>query len=129
MTYELPSYEGLPPLKREMLRFRQRVIWSWAGCVDCWKNEASLHQWVWANAVSAGFAFYLDLSTAERALIVALGILILAAELMNTGIERAIDYISTEEHPLARQAKDLASAAVAVTAVAAGAAWLIILMG
>ncbi len=59
----------------------------------------------------------------------ALGILVLAAELMNTAIERTVDYISTAEHDLARRAKDLASATVAVTAIAAGAAWLAILIG
>lgn len=85
--------------------------------------------WTWINVVSAGFVFVLDLSTIERALILSLGILILAAELMNTGIERAIDYISLDEHPLAQQAKDAASAGVAMSAIAAGVAWLVILIG
>ena len=74
-------------------------------------------------------AFLLPLDTAERALILALGILILAAELMNTGIENAVDQISKEEHPLAKKAKDAASAAVAVTGIAAGVAWAVILIG
>lgn len=116
-------------IKREWDRFRNRVIWSWQGWLDCWRNEPSLHQWVWANVVSAGFAFVLDLNGTERALILALGVLILAAELMNTGIERAVDYISEDDHPLAKQAKDAASAAVAVTAIAAGVAWIAILIG
>ena len=105
------------------------MIWSWHGWSDCWRNEPSLKQWVWANVVSIGLALALDLSTAERALIISLGILILAAELMNTAIERTIDYISEKKHPLAKQAKDAASAAVAITAIAAGAAWLVILLG
>lgn len=116
-------------LKREWSRFKKRAIWSWNGWIWCWRNEPSLHQWVWANVVSAGFAIFLDLSGGERALILALGILILAAELMNTGIEKAVDYISYDNHELARIAKDTASGAVAVTAVAAGVAWLAILIG
>ena len=116
-------------LKREWERFRLRVIWSWAGWLECWRNEHSLHQWVWANVISAGFALWLPLAPGERALIIALGVLVLAAELMNTAVERAVDYISTEHHELARQAKDLASAAVAVTAIAAGAAWVVLLVG
>lgn len=71
----------------------------------------------------------IDLTGGERALILALGILVLAAELMNTAVERTVDYISTEQHDLARRAKDLASATVAVTAIAAGVAWLAILVG
>jgi len=129
MKFQLPKYEDKSRLKREWKRLRYRAIWSWEGWVDCWKNEPSLHQWIWANIASAGLAIVLDLSTVERALILALGVLILAAELMNTAIERAVDYISEEEHPMAKQAKDLASAAVAVTAIAAGVAWLAILIG
>lgn len=120
---------GVDILKREWERFRNRVIWSWNGWLDCWRNEPSLHQWVWANVVSAGFALMLDLSSTERALILALGILVLAAELMNTGIERAVDHISRGQHPLAKQAKDAASAAVAMTGIAAGVAWVAILAG
>lgn len=114
-------------IKREWQRMRNRVIWSWAGWRHCWRNEASLHMWFWANVVSSGFALVLDLTGVERALILALGILVLAAELMNTGIELAIDYISTKEHPLAKQAKDSASAAVAASGIAVGVAWIAIL--
>ena len=110
-------------------RLKMRVIWSWAGCVATWKTEHSFRSWVWANLVSAGLAFILPLDPAERALILALGILVLAAELLNTSIEDAIDYISTKEHPMAKRAKDAGSAAVALTAVAAGIAWLVILIG
>ena len=77
----------------------------------------------------ACLALWLPLEPGERALILALGVLVLAAELMNTAIERAIDYISTEQHEMARQAKDLASAAVAVTAIAVGVAWIVLLAG
>lgn len=116
-------------IKREWRRFRNRVIWSWAGWLHCWRNQPSLHMWVWANVVSSGLALVLDLTGTERAIIIALGLVVLAAELMNTGIELAIDYISTEEHPLAKQAKDSASAAVAVSGIAVGAAWVSILIG
>ncbi|HFQ15439.1 MAG TPA: diacylglycerol kinase [Rhodobacteraceae bacterium] len=116
-------------LKRELARFRRRVVWSWAGWLECWRNEPSLHQWVWANLVSAGLALWLPMSTGERALILALGGLVLAAELMNTAIERVVDYISEAPHEMARKAKDLASAAVAMTAIAAGVAWAVVLLG
>ena len=116
-------------LKRELERFKRRCAWSWAGWLECWRNEPSLHQWVWANVVSAIAAMLVPMSPGERALILALGLLILAAELMNTAIERVVDYISREEHEMARRAKDLASAAAAMTAIAAGVAWAVVLAG
>ena len=116
-------------LKRELERFKRRCAWSRAGWLECWHNEPSLHQWVWANVVSVIAAMLVPMSPGERALILALGLLILAAELMNTAIERVVDYISRDEHEMARRAKDLASAAVAMTAIAAGVAWLVVLTG
>lgn len=110
-------------------RLRLRTIWSWHGVVDAWKNEHSFRSWVWANLVSAALAFLLPLETGERALILSLGVLVMAFELVNTAIERAVDYISEDQHPLAKQAKDAGSAAVAVSAVAAGVAWLAVLWG
>ncbi len=73
--------------------------------------------------------FVLDLSGGEQALILSIGMLLLAMELINSAIERTIDYISEDIHPLAKAAKDAGSAAVAVTALGGGLAWLAILFG
>ena len=56
------------------------------------------------------------------------GLLLLALELVNSAIEAAIDYISTEQHPLAKAAKDAGSAAVAVMGLAYIATWLFALI-
>ncbi|MEM7441586.1 MAG: diacylglycerol kinase [Pseudomonadota bacterium] len=109
-------------------RLKLRTIWSWNGVVATWRSEHSFRTWVWANAVSVLLALWLPLSSGERALILALGVLVLAAELFNTAIERAVDYISTEHHELAGQAKDAGSAGVAVTAIAAGVVWVVVLV-
>ena len=37
--------------------------------------------------------------------------------------------ISRLDHPLSKKAKDVASAAVALTAIAAGVVWLVVLIG
>jgi diacylglycerol kinase (ATP) len=110
-------------------RLKQRCIWSWSGCVATWRSEYSFRSWVWANLISAALALALPLTPAERAVILALGLLVIAAELINTAIEDAVDYISTDQHPLAKRAKDAGSAGVAVAAVAVGVAWLVILIG
>ena len=73
-------------------------------------------------------AFWL-LDGAELALILALGLLVLAAELFNTAVERTVDLVSLEKSELARLAKDAASAGVMVTAIATGVAWVAVLLG
>ena len=115
-------------IRSEAQRLTNTVIWSWQGWTAAWATEKTLRQWTLINAASAALAFALDLSGAERAVILGLGLLILAAELMNTAIEEVVDYISTDAHPHAKKAKDCGSAAVAVTAIAGGVAWLVILL-
>ncbi|PTX53415.1 diacylglycerol kinase (ATP) [Gemmobacter caeni] len=116
-------------LLAELARLRNTATWSWEGWAASWRNEKSLRQWFAVNIASAALAFTLDLTPGERALILALGVLLLAAELMNTAVEEVVDYISTDHDPRAKRAKDAASAAVAVTAIAGGLAWLMILLG
>ncbi len=113
----------------EAARLRNTAVWSWQGWRSAWATEKSLRQWSLANAVSAALALTLDLSGAERAVLIGLGVMILAVELLNTAIEEVVDYISIQDHPCAKKAKDCGSAAVAVAAIAAGLAWLFVLAG
>lgn len=114
-------------IKQQVQRVIQRAIWSWAGFRHVWRTEGSLHQWVWLNVASATLAFLLPLSGAERAVLVMGGIFVLAMECVNTAIERVVDDISEDKRDRARQAKDAGSAAVAVSGIAVGVAWVVIL--
>ncbi|WP_426032606.1 diacylglycerol kinase [Cypionkella sp. TWP1-2-1b2] len=116
-------------LRAEARRFANTVIWSWDGWVAAWATEKTLRQWTVVNVLSATLAFSIEISVAERGLILALGLLVLAAELMNTGLEEVVDYISKADDPRAKKAKDCGSAAVALTAIAGGVAWVVILIG
>ena len=112
-----------------IMRVRQRAIWSWEGFVHVWQTEASLMQWIVANMGSGILAFILPLSASERGLVLMGGIFVLAAECMNTAIERVVDDIGMHRRDHAKQAKDCGSAAVAVTAVGVGVAWGCIIIG
>lgn len=116
-------------LQSELRRITNTVIWSWDGWHAAWASEKTLRQWTVVNVLSAGLAFWLDLAPGERALIVALGLLVLAAELLNTAIEEVVDYVSTAEDPRAKKAKDCGSAGVALAALAGGVAWVVVLVG
>ena len=116
-------------LKRETARVLQRCVNTCEGFAFAWREEASFSQWVAANAVNIVLACLVDLSGAERALIIACGLLVLVAELLNTGIESAIDRISEELHPLSKKAKDTACAGVALMAAITGVVWVVVLIG
>lgn len=114
---------------QQIMRVRQRAIWSWDGFVHVLRTEGSLMQWIVANAVMAVLAFVLPLSGVERGMLLMGGIFVLAVECVNTAIERVVDDIGLERRDAAKQAKDAGSAAVAVTAVAVGVAWVGVIAG
>jgi diacylglycerol kinase (ATP) len=116
-------------LKAEARRFANTVVWSWDGFRAAWATEKTLRQWTIANVLSATLAFALDLTPGERGLILALGLLVLAAELINTAIEEVVDHVLPEVHPRAKKAKDCGSACVALAALAAGVSWVVVLVG
>jgi diacylglycerol kinase (ATP) len=69
----------------------------------------------------------LDVTRLERALLVGTVLLLLVVELLNAGIETAIDRISFELHPLSKRAKDMGSAAVLLTLALVALVWASIL--
>jgi diacylglycerol kinase (ATP) len=50
-------------------------------------------------------------------------VLVLAAELLNSAVEAAVDRVSMDMHPLAGRAKDMGSAAVFFTLLLCGGTW------
>ena len=54
--------------------------------------------------------------------------LVWMAEIINTAIEKSMDFISKEKHPQIALVKDLAAAAVLISAVAAFAIGIIIFL-
>lgn len=61
-------------------------------------------------------ALFLDLAKTEIILLFFSIVLVVAAELFNTAIEAVVDLVTRDYHPLAKTAKDVAAAAVLLTA-------------
>ena len=55
-------------------------------------------------------------------------LLVLVVELLNTGLENAIDRFGNEQHKLSGRAKDMGSAAVMLTLVMATMVWTLMLL-
>ena len=108
----------------ECQRFKSRCVYSSAGLVLTWREEHSFRFWTYMNLLSTSLSLSLPIPIVFRALIICLGLLVLAAECFNTAIERVVNHLSPGPHPLAKAAKDAGSAGVAVTAFTAGVAWV-----
>jgi diacylglycerol kinase (ATP) len=74
-------------------------------------------------AILVPAAFLMPVSWSFRALLLASTLLIILVELFNSAIETVVDYISLKRHPMAKRAKDLASAAVFMSFAISAACW------
>ncbi len=101
---------------------------SLAGLGAAWRHESAFRQEVVLAAVLLPIACVVTVTPAERALLVATVLLVLIVELLNSGVEAAIDRIGPERHDLSRRAKDVGSAAVLVALVLLAAVWGIVLV-
>lgn len=89
------------------------------------QRNARIHLSVALVVIALGL--WLGLSRTEWAIIVLTIGLVLAAESFNTVAEAAVDLATTEYHPLARIAKDVAAGAVLLMAITAVVVGLLIL--
>ena len=92
------------------------------------KNERAFQQELVVLVVAAVAAFVMSESGIERAVLIGSVAGVLIVELINSAIESVIDRIGLASNAISKRAKDLGSAAVLVSLVAAVAIWIAILV-
>lgn len=84
--------------------------------------------WIHCTAIGvvtvAGFSF--DITRTEWLVVILCFGIVLAAEAFNTAIERLVNLVSPDFHPLAGEVKDIAAGAVLICAITAAIVGLII---
>ena len=103
--------------------------YSFDGLTAAFKGEAAFRQLVLLNVVLIPLSFMFHVSRSERAILIAVCLLALIVELLNSAIEAAIDRISLDRHPLSKNAKDMGSAAQFVALTMIAVVWGLILLG
>lgn len=98
--------------KRGLKRFLNSFKYSFEGISYAYKKEQSLTIHFIMVILVIVFGLLLKISYLEWLICFILMGIVLATELINTSIEAVIDLISPSRHPLAKIAKDTASAAV-----------------
>ena len=97
--------------------------YSLAGLRAAWKEAAAFRQEAIAAMLLIPAAFWLGRSWVETAMLAGSVMLVLMVELLNTGIEAAIDRIGPEWHELSKRAKDMGSAAVMLSLLLCAGTW------
>ncbi|MEO7392944.1 MAG: diacylglycerol kinase [Ramlibacter sp.] len=119
--------ESMSPANPQKLRSGLSRIWhaagfSVAGLRAGW-GETAFRQEVLAAIVLVPLSFWLGRGWIEIALLAGSVLIVMIVELLNTGIETAIDRIGPEWHDLSKRAKDMGSAAVLLSVVLCAGIW------
>ena len=86
-------------------------------------GEAAFRQEVLCAIIMVPAAFWIGRTWVETALLAAVVILVMIVELLNTGIEAAIDRVGPEWHSFSKNAKDVGSAAVLLSILLCCGVW------
>jgi diacylglycerol kinase (ATP) len=103
-------------------RMLHALGYSLAGLRAGW-GETAFRQEALAALVLVPASFWLGRHWVETALLAAVVVLVMVVELLNTGVEAAIDRIGPEWHDLSKRAKDMGSAAVLLSLVLCVGVW------
>ncbi|MFT4019926.1 MAG: diacylglycerol kinase [Acinetobacter sp.] len=113
--------------KTGLKRIRNAAGYSISGFRSAFQYEAAFRQIVLLNLILLPINLWLDLTRLEHLVLILVGLLAIIVELFNSAIEAVVDRISLERHPLAKNAKDMGSAAQCVALSMIALSWIIIL--
>ncbi len=124
MAEESP-YKGQTGLRR----LWNALHYSRAGLRAAYVAEDAFRQELRLAALLIPLALFLSPNGLGLALMIGSVLLVLIVELLNSAIEATVDRISLDEHPLAKRAKDVGSAAVLLALLNVLAVWACVLFG
>lgn len=106
-----------------MIRFVKTRLkafdYAWAGLVDLFTNHDPVKVHLLAIIFAVGVSWYLGFPAWKWAAIIGCIGFTITTEALNTGIEYVVDLVSPDHHELAGKAKDVAAAAVLISALTA----------
>lgn len=109
-------------------RLRAAFMNSIQGARDIWNGEEAFRLEVGLLVISVPLAIWLGDDLFQTAVLIAVVLLLLIVEILNSAIEAVVDRIGSERHELSRMAKDFGSLAVLIAAALAGLVWIAALL-
>ena len=114
--------------KSGVKRLFAAFFYSIEGFRTAWRGEHAFRQELLLVIPCVIVALLLPVSPLKKLALIAVLVLVLVVELLNSAIEAVVDRVSFERHPLSKNAKDLGSAAVFLTFSLAAATWAVIVV-
>jgi diacylglycerol kinase (ATP) len=107
-----------------LLRFWRATINSRNGLAFAIRSEQAVREELVGLALALPLACLIGATAMRRVELIAVVVLVLVVELLNTAIEKLADRLTTELDPQIGRVKDMGSAAVGVALLMAGLFWL-----
>jgi diacylglycerol kinase (ATP) len=105
-------------------RWWRAIVQSCNGLIAAARSETSFREELVVVAVAVPLSFVVAAGAWRRAVLIAVVLLILVVELLNTALEKLADAVTTAPDPGIGRIKDMGSAAVGVALLIAGLTWL-----
>lgn len=100
---------------------------AFAGLVYVLRTQRNMHVHLLIMLLVIGLGIALDLSSTQWAMLILTIAFVLVGEMLNTVIEKLVDLVSPDFHPLAKVIKDVTAGVVLLTALASIVVGLLIL--
>jgi diacylglycerol kinase (ATP) len=94
-------------------------VYAWNGIIQFFKKEHNAQLHLLSTIVVIGLAVYLKVNATEAVLLAFATGFVWVTEMINTAIEKAMDFITLEKHHQIKLIKDLAAGAVLVASFTA----------
>ena len=110
----------------DIKRLKDSFVYAMRGIGELFRTEQNFRLEVVIGVVVLAAAYVLQLRSIEKAIVLLLVVLVLAAEATNSVLERVLDGVSREINPYFRAAKDMMAGLTLVMAVGAAVIGFII---
>ncbi len=124
---DAPTGESPHKGKTGLKRLWNALFYTFDGMKAAFRHEDAFRQEVFLAVLLIPAALFTPASGTGKALMIAVVLLVLIVELLNSAVEAAVDRISLENHALAKRAKDIGSAAVFIALINVPVVWALVL--
>jgi diacylglycerol kinase (ATP) len=110
-----------------MERLLRATVNTWNGLIAAARSEEAFRQELIVLVIAVPLAFIVSEEAWKRVVLIAVVLLLLVVEMLNTAIEKLADRVSREVDPQIGRVKDMGSAAVGLTLLIVALAWFLAL--
>lgn len=100
-----------------MNKFIKSFSFAGRGIALAFRDQSNLKIQTGLGIAAIMLGIFFDLSSLEWCSLLLAASLVLTLEMVNTSIEKAVDLVTTDFHPLAAQVKDIAAGAVLLSSL------------